>query len=112
MQLTRGVKVVLALVALIALAGSFSTAARVPSGPVKHYVVLMMENRAYDHLLGYFQIPGARLEGLSGDEFNRFNPSDSNSRKVSVSPTAKDVRAPNETFEMIPILRFLRRARD
>ena len=92
MQVSRGAKVVLALAALLALAGSFTTAARVPTGPVKNYVVLMMENRAYDHLLGYFQLPQGHLEGLTGQEFNQWNPNEATSRRVTVNNGAKDVR--------------------
>lgn len=84
-------KVTVAILALaIVFAGAL--AARQPSGPVKNFVVLMMENRAYDHLLGYFKIPGAQLDGLTGKEFNRWTAGNSNSRAVYVSMDAEDVR--------------------
>jgi len=35
---------------------------------LKHIVVLMMENRSFDHMLGYSNIPG--IDGLSGKETN------------------------------------------
>ena len=38
--------------------------------PIEHVVVLMLENRSFDHLLGFF--PGA--EGLKGTEFNLLKP--------------------------------------
>ncbi len=41
-----------------------------PSGPIEHVIVLMMENRSFDHLLGYRQ----GVEGLSGKEFNLLDP--------------------------------------
>src|SRR5262245_22829429 len=44
-----------------------STAA---SGKIEHVVILMLENRSFDHLMGYF--PGA--SGLRGDEYNLLDP--------------------------------------
>lgn len=35
---------------------------------LKHIVVLMMENRSFDHMLGFSEIPG--IDGLSGTEIN------------------------------------------
>ena len=44
-------------------------------GKIDHIVVLMMENRSFDHLLGYLSLPDdggwADIEGLTGEEFNR-----------------------------------------
>jgi len=44
-------------------------------GKVDHIVVLMMENRSFDHLLGYLSLPGdggrPDVNGLTGTEFNR-----------------------------------------
>lgn len=74
---------------------------RQPAGPVKNYVVLMMENRAYDHLLGYFQMPGSHLEGLTGQEYNLWNPTEPNSRRIKVSSDAKDVRLHHTTFPLV-----------
>jgi phospholipase C len=37
---------------------------------LKHIVVLMMENRSFDHMLGALKAEDARIEGLSGTEFN------------------------------------------
>jgi phospholipase C len=49
---------------------------------LKHIVVLMMENRSFDHMLGYMQVPG--MDGLTGHETNP----DSNGQAQSVQPTA------------------------
>jgi hypothetical protein len=44
---------------------------------VKHIVVLMMENRSFDHMLGYLSLtpraPGQPVNGLTGSELNHFN---------------------------------------
>ena len=37
---------------------------------VKHLVVLMMENRSFDQMLGYLQGEGLDVNGLSGNESN------------------------------------------
>ena len=46
-------------------------------GKVDHIVVLMMENRSFDHMLGYLSLPAGAggagrtdVDGLKGDEFN------------------------------------------
>jgi phospholipase C len=41
------------------------------ASPIEHVVVLMLENRSFDHLFGFR--PG--VEGLKGDEFNLLDPS-------------------------------------
>src|SRR5437588_9341599 len=42
-----------------------------PLGQIKHIVVLMMENRSFDHMLGYLTNDGMpEVEGLKGDEKN------------------------------------------
>ncbi|HEX3329781.1 MAG TPA: alkaline phosphatase family protein [Gaiellales bacterium] len=37
---------------------------------VKHLVVLMMENRSFDHMLGYLKLNGVAVDGLTGNETN------------------------------------------
>jgi phospholipase C len=37
---------------------------------LKHIVVLMMENRSFDHMLGGLMAENSKINGLSGDEFN------------------------------------------
>src|SRR5215831_8129028 len=48
-----------------------------PLGGVDHVVVLMQENRSFDHMLGYLSVPASQggsgrqdVDGLTGDEFN------------------------------------------
>jgi phospholipase C len=42
-----------------------------PLGEIDHIVVLMMENRSFDHMLGYLKRDGMpEIEGLTGDEKN------------------------------------------
>lgn len=77
---------------VIALCVAHISAARQPSGPVKNWVVLMMENRAYDHLLGYFQMPGYQLDGLTGKEFNSWDLTNKSAPVYRVNSQAQDVR--------------------
>ena len=37
---------------------------------LKHIVVLMMENRSFDHMLGSLHAMDARINGLTGNESN------------------------------------------
>lgn len=55
-----------------------------PKDRIKHVVVLMLENRAFDHFFGKF--PG--VNGLSGFEYNLLNASDATSNRVYVSQDA------------------------
>ena len=41
------------------------------AGKIQHVVVLMLENRSFDHIFGY----RAGVDGLKGDEFNLLDPS-------------------------------------
>ena len=41
---------------------------------IKRFVVLMLENRSFDHLLGFLKSADARIAGLAGHEFNQKNP--------------------------------------
>lgn len=52
---------------------------------IKHVIVLMEENRSFDHFCGWF--PG--VDGLTGDEYNLVNQSDPNSQKIFVDSYAK-----------------------
>lgn len=41
------------------------------TGPIEHFVILMLENRAFDHIFGYRQ----SVNGLQGNESNLLDPS-------------------------------------
>ena len=51
---------------------------------LKHIVVLMMENRSFDHMLGSLQAVNPAIDGLAGNETNP----DSTGVPVSVGPNA------------------------
>jgi phospholipase C len=60
-----------------------------PMGDVEHVVVLMLENRSYDHLLGYVPHPDPAFDGLVGNTHR--NPGWGRGPAVPTSPTAKQV---------------------
>jgi phospholipase C len=50
---------------------------------LKHVVVVMMENRSFDHMLGYLKRDGmADVDGLAGNEWNL----DKKGRRIAVTP--------------------------
>jgi phospholipase C len=71
-----------------------------------HIVVLMMENRSFDHMLGGLKAIDPRIQGLSGDEFNL----DTNGKKVVVKPNAAYQGQldpdPNHHFEGVDLQMF------
>lgn len=59
--------------------------------PIKHFVVVMLENRAFDHILGHLKSVNSNINGLSGHESNPSNPLNPHSRHIQVSFDAPDV---------------------
>jgi phospholipase C len=55
---------------------------------IEQIVVLMLENRSFDHLLGYARSAEFPIDGLTGSESNYLNPITRASAAVTVSPTA------------------------
>src|SRR3954447_9907535 len=41
---------------------------------IQHLVVLMLENRSFDHMLGFLRSPSYSINGLTGDEWNPRDP--------------------------------------
>ncbi|MFS7953502.1 putative phospholipase C [Helianthus anomalus] len=58
------------------------------TGPIKTLVVLVMENRSFDHMLGWLKKTRPDIDGLTGSEYNRVNATDATSPKVFVSDDA------------------------
>lgn len=69
------------------LAAAEEAAPPLASDRIKHIVVLMLENRAFDHVLGWF--PG--VDGLNGTQFNLVNSSDPNSQKIYQTPNSPNI---------------------
>src|SRR5579871_6648422 len=52
---------------------------------LKHIVVLMMENRSFDHMLGYLMAQDTRIDGVDGTQTNP----DTTGAQVPVQPLAQ-----------------------
>ena len=52
---------------------------------IKRFVVLMLENRSFDHLIGYLKAVNPKVKGLTGSEFNRKDPNSPASPPIKVS---------------------------
>jgi len=59
--------------------------------PIKQWIVVMMENRSFDHMLGFLKALNPEIEGLDGTESNPYNPFDPNSPRVKVNPYSPDI---------------------
>jgi len=64
------------------------------NSPIKHVVVLMMENRAFDHMLGWMTRGGpygdVRVDGIYGSECNPIDVTDME-KQLCVDDEAVDV---------------------
>ncbi len=67
--------------------------------PIEHILVLMLENRSYDHMLGYLD----RGDGLTGKEYNLVDPQEPGSEKVSVSDASGYITQPNPSHDVISV---------
>jgi phospholipase C len=54
---------------------------------IQNIVVLMLENRSFDHLLGGLNKLNPAIAGLVGNEFNLDDPRDPQSAKTTVTPS-------------------------
>ncbi|KAK9124475.1 hypothetical protein Sjap_014077 [Stephania japonica] len=71
-------------------------------GPIKTLVVLVMENRSFDHILGWLKRTRPDIDGLTGLEYNLLNSSDPSSPKALVSDHAVFVDSdPGHSFQAI-----------
>ncbi len=52
---------------------------------IQRFVVLMLENRSFDHLLGYLKATNPQVMGLTGAEFNQADPNSTASPAIKVS---------------------------
>ncbi|MCI33492.1 non-specific phospholipase C3-like, partial [Trifolium medium] len=55
------------------------------SQPIKTVVVLVQENRSFDHMLGWMKPLNPEIDGVTSSESNPISTSDSNSNRVQFS---------------------------
>ncbi|KAL5580760.1 hypothetical protein UlMin_013202 [Ulmus minor] len=71
-------------------------------GPIKTIVVIVMENRSFDHVLGWLKSTRPEIDGLTGKESNRISLADQNSPEIFVSDDAIFVDSdPGHSFQAI-----------
>jgi len=87
----KALYVVVVLVALLSIATVPASAAKVPPGPIKHFIVLMMENRAFDHMLGWMHEENPKIIGLNGTQSNPWDFSNPHGKRLYVTKTPNDV---------------------
>jgi phospholipase C len=67
--------------------------------PIEHLIVLMLENRSYEHILGH--VPNGH--GLASDEFNLVDPSDPTSDQVRVSNRSGYITAVDRAHDFVNV---------
>jgi hypothetical protein len=77
---------------------------RAEAHEIEHVVVAMLENRAFDHMLGYYNRIDPRIDGLRGDECNVRNLTDPAAGKECVNDEALDhcPYDPDHSFGTLP----------
>lgn len=58
------------------------TPLQITCSPIQTVVVLVMENRSFDHMLGWMKSLNPEINGVDGSESNPISPSDPNSKRV------------------------------
>ena len=97
----QSLMLVLALLLLLVLPANASEAPQLPPRiqPEELTVVaVMMENRAFDHVLGHLGRTDPRINGLRGDERCPIDPADPSKGSLRVSFNAPDVLGINRKF--------------
>lgn len=98
---TRCGLVSLFLILSLALAPSIAKKTSI-DGPIKVVVVMVMENRSFDHMLGWLKSLNPEIDGLTGKECNSKNTTDPDSEMVCVSNIAEFVDPdPGHSFQAI-----------
>lgn len=73
-----------------------------PTGPVKTIVLLVMENRSFDHFVGLMKKLNPGIDGLTGMEDNPVDPGDPSAARVIISDEAEFVDPdPGHEFEQV-----------
>lgn len=72
--------------------------------PIEHLIVLMLENRSFDHMLGFLDHPDPDLDRLAGTESNQWAPG---APPAVVSPTATYQAYPDPAHDHESVMRQL-----
>ncbi|GAV88011.1 Phosphoesterase domain-containing protein [Cephalotus follicularis] len=70
--------------------------------PIKTIVVLVQENRSFDHMLGWFKLLNPEINGVTGSESNPVSTSDANSTPIFFNSTSTFIDPdPGHSFDAI-----------
>lgn len=73
-----------------------------PTGPIKTIVLLVMENRSFDHFMGLMKKLNPSIDGLSGTEDNPITPGELGAPRIRISDMAELVDPdPGHEFEQV-----------
>ncbi|XP_057820461.1 non-specific phospholipase C6 isoform X2 [Cryptomeria japonica] len=76
--------------------------ARSIDGPIKTIVVLVMENRSFDHMVGWMKRLNSEINGVTGQESNPVSTTEENSLRVYFKDDARFVDPdPGHMFESV-----------
>jgi phospholipase C len=102
MAKTRWNALLTVLVHLLLLLSVEGKKKHIINGPIKTVVVLVMENRSFDHMLGWLKKLNPEIDGVTGKESNSAKASNANSELVYVSDTAEFVDPdPGHSYQAI-----------
>ncbi|XP_020585574.1 non-specific phospholipase C2-like [Phalaenopsis equestris] len=91
---------VLCYALLLLLSGGAPKAAA--GGPIKTVVIVVMENRSFDHMLGWMKRINPEINGVDGSEWNPTSTSDPNGARVYFKDRAQFVDPdPGHSFDAI-----------
>ncbi|KAJ6345552.1 hypothetical protein OIU78_008246 [Salix suchowensis] len=75
---------------------------QIHASPIKTVVVVVMENRSFDHMLGWMKKINPEINGVDGTQWNLLNTSDPSSRKFFTNNQAQFVDPdPGHSFQAI-----------
>lgn len=87
---------------LLACSATFHTVTPAPTGPIKTIVLLVMENRSFDHFVGLMKKLNPEIDGLTGTEDNPVNPADPSAPRIRISDMAEFVDPdPGHEYEQV-----------
>lgn len=102
MPVAMDTKKSLVLLHVLLLAWSAAPVRSAPMGPIKTIVLLVMENRSFDHFMGLMKKINPEIDGLTGTEDNPITPGDPKAPRIKVSDMAEFVDPdPGHEFEQI-----------
>lgn len=70
-----------------------------PADPIEHVIVLMLENRSFDHMLGVFQEVYSKLEGIPPSGSQRFDTDSKTKKRYQQLPNTESQLNPSPLHE-------------